>query len=356
MIGLYVHIPFCKSRCKYCDFYSTTLLEKRTAYVDHLVKTIPNLAFLDDNEVQTIYLGGGTPSMLAPEEIGRILEAIRQRWHVLDDAEITMEANPGDLTPEMLGQLHFMGINRLSIGIQSFNDNELRTIGRRHTANEAEEVVRWAQQAGFHNLSIDLMYGLPGQTIESWTASINRALALGVQHISTYCLSYENGTVLTRMRDEGTIHETDEETLRQMYDMLIDRLEEKGYEHYEVSNFALKDYHSRHNSNYWNATPYLGIGAGAHSYDGEKRWWNGPDGTIEEVEYLTEEQKRMEAIMLGLRTSRGIPTRGLDLPNDKVQQFIDQGLIQKQLTPLGEYLMVTRQGWHILNRIIEELI
>lgn len=274
-----------------------------------------------------------------------------------------MEVNPGDVTVEYLRAVREVGINRLSIGIQSFRDELLQRIGRRHTAQQAIEAVHAARQAGFDNLSIDLIYGLPGQTIQMWQQDIEQALALHPEHISTYCLSYEEGTVLTRMRDEGQISELDDDTLNDMYDTLCQQLKDAGYEHYEVSNFALPNRRSRHNSSYWNDKPYIGLGAGAHSYDGQVRSWNPSDldayiaGTLAhnllvESETLTPEQKHEEAIMLRMRTSEGVSRDLLTGREPIVQRYIASGLLVEK----DGNIIATQQGLHILNTIITDLI
>jgi oxygen-independent coproporphyrinogen-3 oxidase len=314
--------------------------------------------------ISTIYIGGGTPSTLEVEQLRRLgEEAIRLAG---DEAkgerrEITLEANPGDITLEKATAWRAIGINRLSMGIQSFDDDLLRLIGRRHTAEQARKAVAIAQAAGFDNISIDLMYALPSQTMEQWQRDVAEALQLGVQHISTYGLIYEEGTVLTALLERGHITPVDEDTEIQMYDYLVEQLTANGFEHYEVSNFALPNRRSRHNSNYWNDTPYIGLGAGAHSYDGTVRSWNisDVDAYIEqamahhlqpEQEILTEEQRHTERVMLGLRTNQGISSCEIDL--SKAMPYIEQGL----LTQKGERIMATTKGYHILNRIIEDLL
>ncbi len=303
MKGVYLHIPFCKSRCKYCDFFSTTQLERREEYVQALLKEIARRV-PEYEEITTIYFGGGTPSLMETEQITRLLNALLAKSSVAP-VEITLEANPGDLAPDKLSAMRQIGINRLSIGVQSFNDTELQLIGRRHNAEQAKQAVCDAQQAGFDNISIDLMYALPGQTVESWTQSIDEALRLNCQHISCYCLSYEDGTPLTNLLEQGRIAQTDDETANAMYDQLCDKLTANGFIHYEVSNFALPNRHSKHNSSYWNNTPYIGLGAGAHSYDGQVRRWNIADltayikqlssgSTYWEEEMLSDEQKAIE--------------------------------------------------------------
>ena len=379
MSGIYIHIPFCKSRCAYCDFFSTTQLSRREAYVDALCKEAKRrLATLDSkgstpNPITTIYFGGGTPSLLSPDQIAHILQTIDAPQAI----EVTLEANPGDLTPNYLRAVREAGVNRLSIGIQSFDDEVLRLIGRRHTAAEAKAAVKAAKAAGFDNISIDLIYGIPSQystlnsQLSAWEAQIEQALQLGVQHISTYCLSYEEGTRMTRMLEQGEINEVDEDTENAMYDLLVSQLKEAGFEHYEVSNFALSGYRSKHNSSYWNRTPYIGLGAGAHSYDGARtRSWN-PDNleeyiraqemeetphsesasTMATYETLTDTDLYNERIMLRLRTAEGIAINELHNPT-LATPYIERGLLKQ--TP-DKRLVATLQGIHILNRIIEDL-
>ena len=314
MAGLYLHIPFCKKRCLYCDFFSTTLLERRAEYMEALLAEIHARKHETGEPIRTIYLGGGTPSTLEPQDIQRLIEAVGTN----DAEEITMELNPGDASPEYLRALKKAGINRLSIGIQSFQDPLLQLIGRRHNAVQAIEAVTMAQEAGFNNLSIDLMYALPTQTMAQWQADIETALRLNIQHISCYGLMYEDGTALTRMRDKGELTPVDEDTENAMYDDLCERLKNAGFVHYEVSNFALPGFEAKHNSRYWDGTPYIGIGAGAHSYIGRIRSWNPDDldaylrgirdgNLIRESETLTDKDLYNERIMLGLRTNRGVP-------------------------------------------------
>ena len=272
-----------------------------------------------------------------------------------------MEVNPGDVTLEKARAWRAMGINRLSMGVQSFDDTLLQLIGRRHTAQQAREAVAIAQQAGFDNISIDLMYALPSETMEQWQHDVAQALALGVQHISSYGLIYEEGTVLMTLLEHGVVEAVDEDTEMQMYDYLVEKLTENGYLHYEVSNFAQPGRESMHNSSYWNDIPYLGLGAGAHSYDGKKRQWNVSelDAYIQqakahawqpEQEFLTDEQRHTERVMLGLRTNTGVAIE--DVNQTRVEQYVQQGLLRLE----GEHLVATTKGYHILNRIIEDLL
>ena len=362
MAGIYIHIPFCKSRCKYCDFFSTIHLEKQSQYVQALLMEMQDRLPISNSRypISTIYIGGGTPSTLQVEDLQTIVEAIRREAKG-ERQEITLEANPGDITEEKVRAWREMGINRLSIGIQSFHDELLQLIGRRHNAEQARRAVATAQAAGFNNISIDLMYAQPSQTMEMWKKDVAEALQLGVQHISTYGLIYEEGTALTTLLDHGVIEAVDEDTEMQMYDYIVAELTAQGYIHYEVSNFALPNCESQHNSNYWNDTPYIGLGAGAHSYDGQVRSWNISDldsyiaqamghQLQPETERLTDEQRHTERVMLGLRTNRGVAME--DINSHKAEAYIQQGLLQQ----VGTRVVATTKGFHILNRIIEELV
>lgn len=326
MPGIYIHVPFCESRCAYCDFYSTTLMRHRSAYVDTVCRELQlRLPELQGAPIETIYLGGGTPSTLTIEELSSILTSIRN-LHLssfnFQLAEITLEANPDDLTEEYVQGLRTLPFNRVSIGIQSFHDRTLRLVGRRHTAQEAIEAVHRCQRMGLTNISIDLMYGLPGETLDDWAYSLDQAIALGVPHISAYHLTYEEGTRLWRMKEQGIVSPIDEEHSIRAFELLREKLLAAGYEHYEISNFALPGYHSRHNSSYWQGIPYIGIGPGAHSYDGTDRRWNlssltdyiaTPEGedVPHEVEHLTTEERYDERIITELRTARGIDLTSL---------------------------------------------
>lgn len=362
MAGIYIHIPFCKSRCKYCDFFSTTQLEKRESYIHAVIQEWQAYqSQWSKQDIHTIYIGGGTPSLLSIESLQHLLHSILDSITASTIQEITIEANPGDITAEKIQAWRAIGINRLSIGIQSFNDRLLQLVGRRHTAQEAIQAVKTVQAAGITNISIDLMYALPTQTMAEWQNDVVQALKLNVPHISSYGLIYEEGTLLTHWLEQGKLHAIDEEQEMLMYDHLVEQLTQHGYEHYEVSNFALPGLHSKHNSNYWNDTPYLGLGAGAHSYDGEKRWWNVADidhyitqavnqRLTPEQETITPIERHTEHVMLGLRTSQGVTCSSVNM--DKAKNYIAQGLLQLN----GENIVATTKGYHILNRIIEDLV
>lgn len=272
MAGIYIHIPFCESRCIYCDFYSTTSLKWKDDYVDALCKEMelrPTIQALGDNyPIETIYLGGGTPSQLSDGHLQQIFTKLKETYGDLfsKNMEITMECNPDDVTPDFCKTLGKLPVNRVSMGAQTFSDQRLQFLRRRHNTTEVKEAVSLLRKTGIENISIDLMFGFPKENIEDWKYDILQALQLGVEHISAYSLMYEEGTPLYKMLEQGKIEEIDEELSRNMYDTLIDMLTLSGYEHYEISNFAKPGYCSRHNSSYWNETPYIGLGAAAHSY------------------------------------------------------------------------------------------
>ena len=363
MAGIYIHIPFCKSRCKYCDFFSTTQLSRQEEYVEALLCELADRKHELTEEVRTIYIGGGTPSTLRVEALCRVVQRCIALYGVeLDGSvEITLEVNPGDVTEANARAWRAMGINRLSMGVQSFDDTLLQLVGRRNTAQQARDAVAMAQAAGFDNISIDLMYALPSETMPQWQNDIAEALKLGVQHISSYGLIYEEGTVLMTLLEHGVVDAVDEDVEMQMYDYLVETLTKNGFVHYEVSNFALAGCESKHNSSYWNDTPYLGLGAGAHSYDGNKRQWNICDlatyiqqatshALQPEAEELTDEQRHTERVMLGLRTNRGVAMGDVNM--SRVEGYVQQGLLKQE----GERLVATKEGFHILNRIIEDLM
>jgi len=361
MAGVYVHIPFCASRCSYCDFYSTlSLAGMGEQYVQAvLAEARLRRGELRGEPVRTLYLGGGTPSQLPLPLLGRLIRGLREAIDLTAVKEFTIEANPDDVTPAWCAAVPELGVNRVSMGVQSFEDDILRAIGRRHTAQQAKEAVANLRQVGINNISTDLIYGLPGQTVASWTASVAQAIALRPQHISAYGLTYEEGTPLWKQRERGEVTEIPEEQCLEMYRILVAGLQAAGYEHYEISNFALPGYHSRHNSSYWNDTPYLGLGAAAHSYDGSIRRYNPHDlqqyidtvmagATACEQEELTRWERYDERVMLGLRTARGVDADRLrcDFGNEAWTHFIREA---KRHIAAG-HLRVTDDGRYILTR------
>lgn len=371
MAGIYIHIPFCTSRCIYCAFYSTTSLDLRQRYTDALCRE--SGVRRQETEVRSIYLGGGTPSQLTIPQLRQIFDTLYKYNKVAEDAEITIEVNPDDVTEAFAENLRTLPVNRVSMGAQTFNDQRLRYLHRRHTAAQVAETVERLRAAGIRNISIDLMYGFPDETLNNWTHDIDAALALHVEHLSAYCLSIEEGTPLHRMMNghNGNSHPCvlpDEETERAMYYLLKDRLESAGLEHYEISNFARPGFRSRHNSAYWNYTPYIGLGAAAHSFDGHTRSWNVADihqyiKGIERGERLFESEtiegdtRYNDLLTTALRTREGLD---LNLLSDRqrdyclrcARRFIDDGLLSMHLG----HLALTRRGLFISDMIISSLM
>ncbi len=321
MSGIYIHIPFCKSRCVYCGFYSTTSLDLRHSYVDAICRELELRSDYLSEPVSTVYIGGGTPSVLAVDDLDRIFNAIYKYNNVRGNSEgvveVTIECNPDDITDEFCSFLSFSPVNRVSMGVQSFSDGLLKFAGRRHDSRQPKVAVERLRRIGIPNISVDLMFGFPKETLEVWENDIDTALSLDVEHISAYSLMFEEGTCLYRMLQRGEVKECDEETSLAMFNLLIDRLEAAGYEHYEISNFAKPGFRSQHNSSYWHGIPYLGLGASAHSFNGSTRQWNISDvrkyidsisfGHVPaEVEVLTKDNSYDDMIMTGLRTVEGV--------------------------------------------------
>lgn len=319
MAGIYLHIPFCKRRCIYCDFFSTTQNEKKEAYVDALCKElILRKDYLGGEDIETIYFGGGTPSQLEQKDFEKIFGTIYKVYQVRTDAEITVEANPDDLSADYLKQLRSLPFNRLSMGIQTFNDRTLQLLHRRHTATQAIEAFQRCREAGFNNISIDLIYGLPGETLESWDKDLKQALDMRPEHISAYHLIYEEGTDLWNLREQHRVEEVDEDLSVSFFERLIHTLKADGYIHYEISNFCLPGYHSRHNSSYWQGKKYLGCGPSAHSFDLKTRQWNiasldkyiegiNQRQNVSELEELDLYTRYNERIITNIRTCWGMP-------------------------------------------------
>ena len=373
MAGIYIHIPFCKQRCSYCAFYSTTLYNIKEKYVDALCKELTmRRAYTGDEVIETIYLGGGTPSTLSTEQLQKICDTIYSTYTVTANPEVTIECNPDDLTPEFLAQLKPLPFNRISMGVQSFNDTQLKRLGRRHNAEKARQAVKNAREAGYKNISIDLIFALPGSTIAEWEHDLDSAIALQPNHISAYNLTYEEDTPMHRALERGDFTELSEEENVEQFQMLISKLKQAGYSHYEISNFAQPGCESRHNSSYWNDTPYIGCGAAAHSYNGTSRQWNIADvkeyikgvenGTPDfEIEELSEQERYNDAILTRLRTSRGIP---LEWMKDKFSARLYNHMLQaaEKEVALGNlkeengHLSLTEKGIFISDAVIRELI
>lgn len=318
MAGLYLHIPFCRTRCIYCDFYSTVGEEVQARYVEALLAEWRlRRDELRGEPVETLYIGGGTPSQLAPQLWHRLFDVLGRDIDFARCLEITFEANPDDITPDYAAMLAALPVDRVSMGVQSFSDENLRFLRRRHTAAQALAAIDTLRKAGFDRLSIDLIYGLPGHTVEAWRCDLQQAVALGLPHLSAYNLIYEEGTPLDRMRNEGRVQECDESLSLQLFETTIDELAAAGYEHYEISNFARPGQYARHNTAYWQGVPYLGLGPSAHSYDGGCRRSNPPDlkryiesmergRVIYETEVLDADTRYNDRVITSLRTMWGL--------------------------------------------------
>ena len=380
--GIYLHIPFCKSRCSYCDFATDVYRDSDAVerYVAALVREIksepPALAggqFVDDSErsanwpaeyaagsdVDTIYFGGGTPSLLEPQQVEKILNSVNKVFSVANDVEITMEMNPATVTPEKLDAFRSLGINRASFGVQTFNERDLKLLARGHDANDARQTYRMLREAGFANISFDLIAGLPGQTLEDWSRNLAEAIAMEPEHLSLYLLEIHEGTQLAEQVRSGRRTPIEDELAAEMYELMLDRLTAAGYDQYEISNFAKLGFESRHNTKYWRLEPVFGFGVSAHSVDGRHRYANERDTAryVEMIEHSSSAETYREAIdlasefaFLGLRLENGISLKdfaerfGFDLKERhkaEFNEFFNAGLIEEnegnlQLTKKGK--------------------
>jgi oxygen-independent coproporphyrinogen III oxidase len=370
--GLYVHIPFCSSRCSYCDF-ATGLYESELAerYVAALIEELKTSRHRGE-PVDTIYFGGGTPSLLAPSELDRILATVHEQFAIDRDSEVTLEINPGSVTREKLESFRNLGINRASFGAQTFDDAELAKLGRSHSAADALKTFADLRDAGFDNISFDLIAGLPGQTLDGWQRNIEQALALRPEHLSFYLLEVHSGTPLAEHIRRGLQPVPDDDLAGVMYQWMLD--EAFGYEHYEISNLCRPGFYSRHNVKYWTAEPYYGFGCSAHSYDGRMRRWSnhrdvlkyvetiesGTSPIVEEQE-LSETDVRAEALFLGLRLMRGVDVRryresfGVDLRAQHaadLDRFHEAGLLEFD----GDLIRLTRTGALLSNEVFAAFV
>ena len=372
MAGIYIHIPFCKSRCIYCGFYSTTLLDLRKKYINAVCREMELRKNYIREPFSTIYLGGGTPSLLDEAELTKLFLYINNVYDVDRNAEITMECNPDDITPEFTNMLSRLSINRVSMGAQTFADSRLRLLHRRHNSDEVKHAVKLLREAGIKNISIDLMFGFPDESLSQWKEDISAALALNVEHISAYSLMYEEDTPLWKMLDTGKVKEIDEELSLTMFKELVCQLTDAGYEHYEISNFARPGYRSRHNSSYWHQVPYIGLGAAAHSFDLNSRQWNVADLKlyIEEInngiipmerEELDNDTTFDDIITTALRTSDGIDLNAMETRLGKryrntlisaAGKHLEQGLLEIR----HDRLRLTSEGIFISDMVMSDLM
>ena len=366
--GLYVHIPFCLKKCPYCDFYSVTDLSKRERYI-HALKSEMELTRETAYSFDTIYLGGGTPSLLSGRQVDKILATARSVYKIHPRAEVTMEINPGTVSTKALDAYRQAGVNRISVGVQSFDNHVLRKLGRFHTAELAIRSLQEVFNSGFTNVGIDLIYGIPGQKKSDWRADLAQAMQFKLDHISCYMLSFDSGTCFETERQAGRIDPLPDKVIADMFQLTVSELALRGYKQYEISNFARPGRQSRHNLKYWNGSAYLGLGTAAHSFDGFTRSWRfrNIDKYIQVLthgclpisgqEKLTQSQHMLESIYLGLRTSAGIPKRDFErrfeidfaaLFGDLILDLQGQGFVQ----PKPDRVALTVKGILFLDAIV----
>ena len=373
MAGIYIHVPFCAKRCLYCDFYSNTEMSYKDPYLVALQQEMElRKEYLSGETIETIYFGGGTPSQLQAADFSRIFDTINRLFRVSDDSEITLEANPDDLQPAYVGMLRQFPFNRISMGVQSFDDDDLRFLNRRHDSRQAVRAVELCREAGITNLSIDLIYGLPGQTVGRWERNLEAAIRLDVPHLSAYHLIYEEGTALYKLLEAGRVTPVEESVSVDLFTLLIDRLTAAGYLHYEISNFARPGCFSRHNSSYWLGKSYLGLGPSAHSYNQQERMWNvsslpiyiaGMEQGIPNVERepLPLETRYNDFIITGLRTMWGIDLEEMerrfgkrlaDYCRQEAATYLRRGLLSLK----GSVMTLSRAGVFVSDGIMSDLL
>lgn len=371
MSGIYIHIPYCKKACHYCNFHFSTTRYHAGEMMDCIVKEIGLRKDYLADEMETIYFGGGTPSIIPAEKIAAALENIYTNFRVAKNPEITLEANPDDISKENLSQWKAAGINRLSIGIQSFQEDDLQWMNRAHHAAQAFQSIMLAQDAGFKNISCDLIYGTPLLTNELWMENLNMIASLNIPHLSAYALTVEPKTALQKMIEKHKVKDIDPKKQVQQFDLLMQWAKENDFEHYEISNFAKKGFRSRHNSSYWQGKHYLGIGPSAHSFSGNARRWNVSNNALYlqslqnsqlnfEEEILTEENKLNEYIMISLRTMEGIDLQKIE--NDfnienriRLELFAKKYIDKEMLVHQDNHLILTDRGKHYADGIAAEL-
>jgi len=373
MAGIYIHIPFCKKLCNYCDFYHVISNNDHSDFLKALLSEAELRKDYDGAEsISTIYFGGGTPSVLQVSEIKMILGYLKKNFNIESGSEITFEINPDDVTQEYLEHLKQEGINRISMGVQSWDDNDLKLLNRRHTGAQALNAVDQALKTGFNNVTIDLIYGIPGMTSEKWASNLERALSTGITHLSAYHLTIETDTVFGKMKDRGLLHEIDEEESTSQFNLLIDKMETAGFIHYEISNFGKPGYFSIHNTNYWKQVPYLGLGPSAHSFNRYSRQWNIRDlkkyisyikkgKNFFKREELDMKTRFNEYIITSLRTMWGIDLEfvektfekeGYDYVINLAGKFIGYGMMKQEKNTL----VLSNQGKMISDNIISEFM
>jgi len=372
MAGIYVHVPFCKKACHYCNFHFSVSLKSKNDFITALLKEISlQKNYLQQEQIESIYFGGGTPSILTREDLQKIYKALYTSFNIAAHVDTTLEANPDDINAGQLAGWRMIGINRLSIGIQSFFNEDLQWMNRAHNANQAHKSIELAHEAGFNNFSVDLIYGTPGLTDDQWKQNIDTALALRVPHLSCYALTVEPGTALQKMITQHKKQDVDADKQARQFLLLMDILQQAGFEHYEISNFSKPGFRSRHNSAYWQRKKYLGLGPSAHSFNGTKRQWNIANNTIYieslnkhqipfEEETLTGIQQLNEYIMTSLRTCEGLNLNYLKTNFGKkvaeqLQKDGEKFITDKKLLLNGDMLQLTREGKLFADGIAADL-
>lgn len=373
MAGIYIHIPFCKSKCAYCNFFSLASQSKMNDYLDALKNEIVSRnQYLGNEMVETIYFGGGTPSLLSADDIAEIIEILHKNFNIISKPEITLEVNPDTVDKEKLISLKEKGINRISVGIQSFNDDDLRYLDRKHNSKHALQIIDDLESVDFDKLTLDLIYGIPTLTEEKWNKNLDIFFSTGISHLSAYALTVEPKTILGQKIEKGILQDVNEDATIRHYEILIERTKECEFEHYEISNFAKKGFRSQHNSIYWKDVKYLGLGASAHSYDGNSRQWNvsnltkyintdfDTDTDFFERELLTKDDKFNEYVMTSLRTSWGCDINkiaseyGISYANHflkNVKSYVDKGIMLKN----DNSYILTDNGMLLADGIASEI-
>lgn len=372
MAGIYIHIPFCKQACHYCDFHFSTTLKHKDAMIEALLSELKiRKDYLGDENIKTIYFGGGTPSLLSAKEIQSILKQIQEDFYLVNEPEITLEANPDDLSTDFIKNIYQLGINRLSIGVQSFHNKDLEWMNRAHNASQAIDSIKRSQDIGIDNISIDLIYGTPTLNNKDWKENIYTAFDLEIRHISSYALTVEKGTALGNWVSKGKVKAMDEEQAAEQFEILMEEMEKNKYLHYEISNFCKEGYHSKHNSSYWEGEKYLGIGPSAHSYNKTTRQWNVANNhqyidqllqgqLASTTEVLSVFDRINEYLMISLRTSKGI---ALDYFENEfgseylsnLKQNIDKYINDKLLIIENNYCKTTKIGKLMADKIASDL-
>ena len=371
MSGIYIHIPFCKNACHYCDFHFSTSLQKMPDMVQAIEKEILLQQNYLSDTINTLYFGGGTPSLLQKQDLNKLITLLTENFRIADTAEITLESNPDDITQEKADEWREAGINRVSIGIQSFFEADLRWMNRAHTAEQAKNCIEWVRGSGFENITIDLIYGSPGLTDEMWKQNIETALLFGIPHLSCYALTVEPKTALAKMIAAKKTDPVDPEKQARHFTILTSTLEEAGFEHYEISNFAKPGFRSKHNSAYWQGAHYLGLGPSAHSFNGVSRQWNIANNSLYiqsllqgivpfEKETLTKTQQLNEYIMTGLRTMEGVSINRIaeqwgQMIADSILHQAAQYLEQGQMVYRNPFLQLTLSGKFLADGIAADL-